>query len=227
MSIPVADGIASGVLEIGSTFFEFIPEQEIDAIDLDPDAETLPSGLTVLRAEELELGQRYYIVLITCSGLYRYHIGDLIQVTGWMGTAPTIEFLSRGAHTSNLTGEKLTEYQVVSAVNAALKDAGLALEASVMVPIWADPPYYRLIIEGQHRISADHLRMLGSLADQNLAGANCEYASKRRSRRLGHVQVVCSQDGRLAQADREAIISMGGRSDEFKHRFLLNRALKD
>ena len=43
-------------------------------------------------------------------------LGDRVRVTGRLGQAPLIEFLSRDAHTSSLAGEKLTEDQVVQAV---------------------------------------------------------------------------------------------------------------
>ena len=41
----------------------------------------------------------------TAYGLYRYHIHDLVQVTGFHNGTPLIEFLSKGSHFANITGE--------------------------------------------------------------------------------------------------------------------------
>src|SRR5262249_41795577 len=72
MTIPFADGTPSGVLDITSHYFEFIPEGEMDS--LQP---------TVLAAHEVEAGRNYYIIPTTAFGLYRYHISDVVRVTGF------------------------------------------------------------------------------------------------------------------------------------------------
>ena len=107
MTIPLEDGTPSGVLDIWSHYFEFIPEGEIDS----------PQP-TVLGAHELAEGKSYYIVPTTAYGLYRYHISDLVRVTGFFGRTPLVEFLGKGHRFANLTGEKLSEYHVTQAMDA-------------------------------------------------------------------------------------------------------------
>jgi len=226
MSIPIQDDTPSGVLDIASAFFEFIPEEQIDGLDLPADAQTLPPSLQVLRAEELEIGQRYYIILTNGAGLYRYHIGDIVQVAGWMGTTPMIEFLSRGVNTSSIAGEKLTEYQVTRAVGSAIESLGLEKGCFVMYPVWADPPYYMLLIEGLSYLSPELRQALSKVIDANLMEANCEYASKRKGHRLGEVRTRFLADGELSELDRRLIMANKGRSEQFKHRCLLNKPLK-
>src|SRR5262249_12095216 len=99
MTIPIAEGTPSGVLDITTHYFEFIPEEEADR----------PQP-TVLAAHELEEGGKYFILPTTAFGLYRYHISDLVRVTGFYNRTPLLEFLSKGSHFANLTGEKLSEY---------------------------------------------------------------------------------------------------------------------
>ena len=108
MSIPVDDGTASGILAISSQFFEFIPAEEYDAAP--------GSGVPTLRSHEVQEGEEYFLVLTNAGGLYRYDMGDRVRVTGWVGQAPLIEFLSRDAHTASMAGEKLTQDQVVMAM---------------------------------------------------------------------------------------------------------------
>lgn len=193
MSIPIEDFTASGVLDISSAFFEFVPQQQIDRLDLGPDADVLPAGLTVLRPYQLEVGQSYYILITNSAGLYRYHIGDVVRLAGWLGNTPMIEFLSKGQHTSNLTGEKLSEHQVVEAVRLSLRSLGMESDCFVLTPVWAQNPFYRLLIEVESTYGANILQRLALELDNQLCSANCEYASKRRTgqARNGR-QAVCT-----------------------------------
>ena len=110
MTIPLADGTPSGVLDITTHYFEFIPEEEVDS----------PQP-TVLAAHELRGGQTYFILPTTAYGLYRYHIHDVVRVTGFHNKTPLIEFLSKGSLFANITGEKLSEYHVTQAMTAVLR----------------------------------------------------------------------------------------------------------
>ncbi len=74
-----------------------------------------------LRAHELEVGCEYFVLLTTSAGLYRYQLGDLVRVVGRVNAAPLIEFLNKGEHTCSLAGEKLTEHQVILAMDAAAR----------------------------------------------------------------------------------------------------------
>ena len=136
MSITMQDGTPAGILDVTSSFYEFIPSEQIDKSD--PDC---------LRSHEVEVGRDYFIVLTNSAGLYRYSIGDQIRVAGFEGQAPIIEFLNKGEHISSLTGEKLSEYQAVTAINQAAAASGLRVSNYVLSPQWDDPPYYRLHIE--------------------------------------------------------------------------------
>ena len=71
---------------------------------------------TVLQAHEVQEGRSYFIVPTTTFGLYRYQIHDLVRVTGFYNRTPLIEFLSKGSHFANITGEKLSEYHVAQAM---------------------------------------------------------------------------------------------------------------
>ena len=117
MTIPLADGASSGVLEFSSHYFEFVPEEEHGG-----------AQPTVLEAHELEAGRNYFILLTTSGGLYRYDIHDVVRCVGYEGEAPLLEFLNKGAHFSSITGEKLSEFQVVEATRKSFAELGLPLE---------------------------------------------------------------------------------------------------
>ena len=176
-SIPLQTPGSAGVLDVASTFFEFVPEDEIDS----------PQPTAIL-AHETEVGRRYFIILTTPAGLLRYNIGDVVQVVGRFGAAPVIEFLNKGQHVANLTGEKLTEFQVVSAVNAVVGELGLPVRNYALYPTWADVPYYTLLVE-ETAVPAARAPDLASAVDRALRERNIEYETKRAGGRLRAVRV--------------------------------------
>jgi hypothetical protein len=225
MSIPTQDGTAAGVLDIFANFYEFIPAEQLSSFGARDEPATLPEGLTVLRAHELEKGQQYFILPTNHAGLYRYHLGDLIVVTDYVGPTPVIEFLSRGAYTSSMTGEKLTEHQVVAAVSAVMQKNSVDTTTFTVTPVWADPPYYLLRLNGTQTLAAEKPAQLAREIDESLQRFNSEYRSKRRSHRLGSFRL--SETARRAPADHDSALSPVGRCyhEQYKHRFLLNEPI--
>lgn len=210
-SIPLADGTPSGVLDITSHFFEFIPAQEIDS-----------PRPTVLTADEVEEGKDYFIIPTTAFGLYRYNIFDLVRVTGFHHRTPLIEFLNKGAHFANLTGEKLSEFQAVEAVRESQQELDLSLSAYTLAPCWDDEtPFYGLFIERGDLGNLENGRQLAAAVDRHLRRLNIEYDAKRASRRLGPVQAMLVSDGALAEWDRRRLLNNGGTAEQYKHPCLL------
>ncbi len=70
-------------------------------------------------AHKVEVGGRYVVVVTTSGGLYRYRLGDLVEVTGHLGALPVLRFLGRADRVSDLVGEKLSEAFVATALTAA------------------------------------------------------------------------------------------------------------
>src|SRR5262249_25809372 len=126
MTVPFADGSPAGILDVTTHYFEFIPEGEVNS-----------PRPTVLGAHEVKEGATYYIVPTTKFGLYRYHIHDVVRVTGFHNQTPLVEFLSKGSLFANLTGEKLSEYHVTGAMGAVLREMNLTLTAYSLAPCWA------------------------------------------------------------------------------------------
>lgn len=108
-SIPMGDERPGGALAVTSHFFEFIPEDVYDA-----------GGEATLTAEQLEDGGRYYIVITNAGGMYRYVLGDLVEVCGFYHRTPRIQFLRKAGAASDLCGEKLEESHVNDAVSRVL-----------------------------------------------------------------------------------------------------------
>jgi hypothetical protein len=210
-SIPVQTPGSAGVLEVIGTYFEFVPEEEIDA----------PQPRALL-AHEVEIGRKYFIIITTPSGLVRYHIGDLVKVVGRMGLCPIIEFLNKGQHIANLTGEKITEFQVVSAVNTALDLLHLEVHNYCLAPSWDKVPYYSLLVE-ESDLPAGRAVELAAAVDKVLRALNIEYETKRSSRRLRAIRVKTVPAGEWHHFDGREIASRGERIEQYKHKFLVNQ----
>jgi hypothetical protein len=212
MTIPLTSGSASGVLDITSHYFEFIPEEEADS----------PSP-TTLAAHEVREGGTYFILPTTAFGLYRYHIHDLVRVTGFHNRTPLVEFLSKGSHFANLTGEKLSEYHVTRAMAAVLPRLDLTLTTYSLAPCWDDDtPYYGLFVERTDLANSDQGHRLAALLDRQLGEENIEYRAKRDSLRLGPVRLELLPAGTWARWDRQRLARNGGAMEQYKHPCLIN-----
>ena len=211
MTIPFANFSPSGVLDIWSHYFEFVPEGEIDS----------PQP-TVLGAHELREGGSYYIVPTTLYGLYRYHISDLVRVTGFYGRTPQVEFLGKGHRFANLTGEKLSEYHVTRAMDAVAKRVAQPVTAYTLAPVWDDVrPYYAIFLEEPDAADAAGTRAFLAALDAALGEENIEYAAKREGGRLGPVRAALLPAGTWAAWDRARLATTGGSPEQYKHPCLI------
>ncbi len=197
-TLPLANGTPSGVLDIASHFYEFIPESEIDS----------PNPV-VLGTHELQLGGSYFFIPTTQAGLYRYHISDLVRVTGFVGRTPMVEFLGKGNRFANMTGEKLSEHHVTQ----AMTELGWAVSAYTVAPVWNETqPHYAILLEDVDAPDHDRLRAL----DAALAEVNIEYAAKRQSGRLGPIRAAILPAGTWTAWDRARLATSGGSAEQYK-----------
>ena len=60
------------------------------------------------------------------------------------------------------------------------------------------------------------------MLDQRLAEINCEYASKRQTRRLGALHLQLLPTGAWQEWDRRRLAQTGGTLEQYKHPCLIN-----
>jgi len=211
MTIPLSNEGSAGVLDLESSFFEFLPARDGQAQGGEP-----------LLAHELEAGLEYFLLLTSSAGLYRYNMGDVVRVEGFLEGSPLLAFLNKGAHYSSLTGEKLSEHQVVEAVNAALEQTGQVLGSYCLAPTWSEAaPFYSLIVE-EDQAGSNELESLAAAVDAALCRENIEYRSKRDTGRLGPVQVRLAARGAWTAYDLELVAARRRGFEQYKHKFLAN-----
>jgi len=158
---------------------------------------------------DLQEGRKYQVLVTTRSGLYRYTMNDIIEVTGWYSRVPTVRFVQKGKGVTNITGEKVYEHQVVEAVETVLRVSGIACEFYVMLAS-VEAAGYTLYLE-----QAGVPNLFSNEVDEQLARLNVEYEAKRESGRLQPLRAVLLRPG-TAEAYRAHCVARGQRDAQFK-----------
>lgn len=204
MTIPLADQSSAGLLDYVHHYYEFIPVDEIES-----------AHPTVLEAHELETGKDYFILLSTSGGLYRYDIHDVVRCVDYQGQVPVLQFLNKGAHFSSITGEKLSEFQIVSAVQQSQADLRLTLEHFTVAPVMEGTrPGYVLLVEGSD--PARNNEQFARHVETHLKELNCEYADKLASGRLVPLAVRQLPPGTWSRFRHQRTAARGN-LEEYKH----------
>lgn len=105
------------VLALDCGFYEFIPRDQWNA-----------SEPKTLLPSELEVGEFYRILVTSYSGLYRYDIGDVVEVVGFYENTPMIVFRHRRGGLLSSTTEKTTEFHVTQAMQMLQQEFGVSLD---------------------------------------------------------------------------------------------------
>ena len=182
----------------GSAFFEFIPEQEMDA----------PAPRTLL-PEELVEGERYEVVVTTEVGLCRYRMEDVVQIVGRHQQAPVMEFLYRRGALLNMVGEKTSEHAARHALDEALASVGLrAVDYTTVEDNEALPGRYIFFVELREPLAGMESPSLSRALEESLYRANPYYQVMRSFGRLGPAILHPVQAGTF-QALREVLVRRG------------------
>jgi hypothetical protein len=186
-------GHEGGVLAVASHLLELQPVDDLEARPVLP--------------HQAEVGGVYRPILSTGGGLYRYPLGDAIEVIGRAYATPRVRFLGRIDGVSDLRGEKLAPAHVEAALDAALAPLG-PLPFRLLAPGAGDPPSYVLYLEG-----ANDTAGLAEDLDRRLQ-ANHAYAYCRELGQLGPVTVRAVTAGQARY--EEALVARGQRAGDLK-----------
>ncbi len=193
-------------LLVGRAFFEFIPEQELDAA----------SPRTVL-PEQLQEGEAYELVLTTQAGLYRYRMGDVVRIVGRFHQAPLMEFLYRRGSLLNLMGEKTSEHAARQSLEEALATEGLRpADYSAVENTQELPGRYAFFVELEGAgAQVKEPERLSRALEEALCRNNPFYATMRGYDRLGAATLHRVEAGTFA-AMREVLVRRGGSPTQVK-----------
>ena len=181
-------------------FFEFVRFE-----DLDGQGKPAPYA-NAIPLEQVETGQRYAVILSTCSGLWRYHIGDTIRFTS---TSPHfIEFTGRDRFLDKLE-EKVTQGEVEQAV-ANLNKNGLWNVREFMVGTDIPARRHRWVLAVQREgLNVDEAT---DELDSTLRALNADYASFRSQGRINMPDVMLVAEDCIYQWSQTERGKLGGQS---------------
>ena len=197
-TIPVSDTHAGGIPLLTDNFYEFVRKEDWE------------SGQCVfLLLDQLEAGQDYYIFITTRSGLFRYQMDDIVRVTDWYHKTPLLCFIQKGAGITSITGEKLYENQVLTAMQAVCGEWKREIPFFLLLAD-RDNAGYEVYLESDMANETFAKRL-----DQKLANINMEYEAKRDSGRLEALKVFALKPA-TGEAYKQYLIQAGQREGQYK-----------
>jgi hypothetical protein len=207
-SVPLSDEGDSGPLAIATNVYEFFPA------DVDRKAQ----ATDLLTVDQLEVGGRYLVYVTTAGGLVRYAMHDILEVTGFHRRTPSVRFVQKEKGIVNFTGEKLTETQVLAAVDDTLDER--RTDRSFIAAVGRAPqsdrdPSYLFLVEYDTPPDPQDAARSARDLDQALCRHNIEYAGKRKSGRLAPAVLRVLEPGQFDAYQRSAL-QAGAPDGQFK-----------
>ena len=182
-------------------FFEFTPCDELDDRGRpSQDARCVP-------LEEVEIGRRYAVILTTCAGLWRYHIGDTIRFTG--RDPLFIEFTGRDKFLDRFE-EKVTQGEVEEAVSLLNGMQGVEIREFMVGPQISERRHLWVLAVGNG--ATGNSRELARHLDDALAGMNADYRTFRVQGRIKPPRVLAVSEDDIYLWSRDVRGKLGGQS---------------
>nr|XP_054774482.1 GH3 domain-containing protein-like [Lytechinus pictus] len=197
---------------------EFIKEQEMSS-----------SNPQTFFLHELELGEKYEIVVTQPFGLYRYRMGDVIEVIDFQQDMPIINFLYRTGQMLNVRYEKLDQRIVSDSILAATAkwtDRTL-VEFSVAESTMIDEkcsihepkemmPYYIFFLEMKDSSSEPLSEEQKSMIDKELQDRNSDVKRLRGEGAISHPRVHLVRPGAFAELQHYIITNTEATANQYK-----------
>ena len=186
VSFPLENVENGSVAAYNSFFYEFIQVSDDKLENRSPKL-----------LDELELGERYCVVVTTNAGLYRYNTNDIVEVTGFYHKIPIVKFVGRINNFSDIVGEKLKNSFVEKQVLTTLEENNIKGEFLLFAPVRNETGeiFYTLFLEIKKDGRKFNWKQIENEMNSSLCKAfHYEYAYKLGQ--LGKVRVfLIEKDG--------------------------------
>ena len=186
VSFPLENVENGSVAAYNSFFYEFIQVSDDRLENRSPKI-----------LDELELGERYCVVVTTNAGLYRYNTNDIVEVTGFYYKIPIVKFVGRINNFSDIVGEKLKNSFVEKQVLTTLEENNIKGEFLLFAPVKNETEeiFYTLFLEIKKDGRKFNWKQIENEINSSLCKAfHYEYAYKLGQ--LGKVRVfLIEKDG--------------------------------
>ena len=183
-------------------FFEFVPCDELD------DRGRPAPGAPCVPLEEIETGRRYAVIVTTCAGLWRYHIGDTIRFSA---RSPLfIEFTGRDKFLDRFE-EKVTQGEVEEAVALLNRIPGVDIREFIVGPDIAERRHLWVLAMGNSGGGGNPPELAQRL-DGALADMNADYRAFRTQGRINPPRVLVVLEDEIYLWSKEVRGKLGGQS---------------
>lgn len=182
-NIPYSDDVLGGPLAISAHFYEFIEEND--------------ETNKILLTHELEVGKKYRILYTTSGGMYRYDIGDILEVTHMYNNTPSVKFVRKVGQSCNIVGELMSVNHVNEAIEKTFNHFNIRAPFYCLVPIYKVPPYYTLLIEFEKEISLETKKDFAKFFDNAIREISVDYDSFREDEQLSQISLSILEKGSL------------------------------
>ncbi|KAG9311384.1 GH3 auxin-responsive promoter [Chiua virens] len=156
----------------------------------------LQYAYTLLTCHEVKIGHRYEIVVTTRDGLWRYRLGDVVEIADFdpIDDSPILRYVERRGAFLRLTSGMISEEQLKTAIFSAQDVLGTITEFTVIVDERKMPPSlaYLVEIDGELAPSASQAP---ARIEADLADANENVTSMLDKGKLGPLAVYVLQPG--------------------------------
>ncbi|XP_056860636.1 4-substituted benzoates-glutamate ligase GH3.12-like isoform X2 [Raphanus sativus] len=193
------------------SYFEFLPLDE-------------GNNAEVVDLVDVKLGHFYDPLVTNHFGLYRYRMGDILQVTGFYNKTPQFRFVRRKDTVISVHVEKTTEEDIANAMNrvtAVLDSEGLILMGFTCKPdISTFPGHYVFYLELKAKNSDSIVKLDNSVMVKCCCvmekSFNALYRKFRREyESIGALEIRVTKQGRFDSL-MEYFISQGASASQYK-----------
>ncbi|MDE6715655.1 MAG: GH3 auxin-responsive promoter family protein [Muribaculaceae bacterium] len=148
-------------------FYEFIP------VDI--------QGANPVPVWELQQGRTYEVIISSCNGLWRYHLGDTVTITSL--SPVKFRIAGRTKHFINAFGEELMVYNADAAVAKTSAATGMGVINYTAAPLFAsgnNKASHQWFVEfDKDDYSQAQIDSFAQILDDNLRMENSDYDAKR------------------------------------------------
>jgi len=201
-------------------YFEFLPHDDSSSNSSSTLSRDSPPPLVDLA--DVEVGKSYELVLTGYSGLCRYRVGDVLQVTGFHNNAPQFRFVRRKNVLLSIDSDKTDESELQNAVENAsvlLKEFNTSVvEYTSFADTKSIPGHYviyweLLMKDSRHAPSGDVLEKCCLMMEESL---NAVYRQGRVSdRSIGPLEIRVVKKGTFEEL-MDYAISRGASINQYK-----------
>ncbi|EOA26786.1 hypothetical protein CARUB_v10022875mg [Capsella rubella] len=197
-------------------YFEFIPLGKNGTLSFDlDDGEQVPCD-EVVDLVNVKLGRYYELVVTTFAGLYRYRIGDVLQVAGFYNRAPQFRFICRRNVVLSIDLDKTNEEDLHRSITLAKRKLGsnaFLAEYTSYADTSSLPGHYVLFWEIQGKLEPKLAQECCVAVEEELDYIYRQCRTKERS--IGALEIRVVKPGTFEKL-MDLIISQGGSLNQYK-----------